>query len=43
MLKFCLKVIAVLTVAVAALAALLYLDRSGTPEYIEIYSDGDEA
>lgn len=42
MFKFCLKVIGLLSVAIAALAALLYIDRAGTPEYIEIYSDEDE-
>ncbi len=40
--KFILKVIGWLAVIIAGLAALLYIDRASTPEYIEIYSDEDE-
>lgn len=42
MFKFILKVFAVAAVA-AALAALSWFDKAGTPEYIEIYSDDEDA
>lgn len=46
MFKFILKVFAVaaaVAAALAALAALSWFDKAGTPEYIEIYSDDEDA
>jgi len=40
MFKFILKVFAV---AAAVAAALSWFDKAGTPEYIEIYSDDEDA
>lgn len=41
MFKFILKVFAVAAAVAAALAALSWFDKAGTPEYIEIYSDDE--
>ena len=41
--KFILKVFAVAAAVAAALAALSWFDKAGTPEYIEIYSDDEDA
>ena len=43
MFKFILKVFAVAAAVAAALAALSWFDKAGTPEYIEIYSDDEDA
>lgn len=43
MFKFILKVFAVAAAVAAALAALSWFDKVGTPEYIEIYSDDEDA
>ena len=42
MFKFILKVFAVAAAVAAALAALSWFDKAGTPEYIEIYSDDED-
>lgn len=43
MFKFILKVFAVAAGIVAALAALSWFDKTGNSEYIEIYSDDEDA
>ena len=43
MFKFILKVFAVAAAVAAALAALSWFDKAGTPEYLDIYSDDADA
>lgn len=42
MIKFILKLVAVLTVVGAAVIGLSYWNKTKEPDYIEIYSDDDE-
>ena len=42
MLKVIFKVLGWLALAAAALCALAYWDKKTSPDYIEIYSDGEE-
>lgn len=43
MFKFILKVFAVAAASQRRWAALSWFDKAGTPEYIEIYSDDEDA
>lgn len=43
MLQFLLKLFAVAAAVVAAVAALSWFDKSGSSDYIEIYSSDDDA